>query len=221
MAVLAGDVIDAARDRHAAFDRQRHPNKGALRYLSGYVKALRGKIMAIDPAMVRVELPVVLPLANHDAGIALPAGTLLVDEVAGTFLKQPQPPWPIPIIDITARFAPNAPTGAAWQQGSTLFLRGPDTLWRDFASVTLYLVATPLTLTELDDPLAIPDAAELACTEACALFFAGREVQEASESKISLQKFVGTAAGAESDYLDTVKAGLAGKVFVTQDVWRP
>lgn len=221
MPLLAGTVIDTARDRHAAFTKERHPNKAALRELSAYAKSLHGKILQIDPDVLRVDVVTALPLAVFDDGIALPANTQYVAEAVARFpATSSRTPFPITIIDSAARNALNAPRGAAWQVGNVLYLRSPDTLWRDFDAIALAVVTLPGDLADLTDNLALPDAANFACIERLASFFAGREAEE-TESKISTQRFDAKAEKAETEYLNTVRAALTGKSFFTQDVWHP
>lgn len=221
MPLLAGNVIDAARDRHAAFGPQRHPNKAALRFLSAYVKQLHGKVLAINPDALRVDVTASLPLTTFDDGIALPANTQAIVEVVGRYpAATARSPYPITLIDASARNALNAPRGAAWRVGDTLYLRSPDTLWRDFDAIVFAVVTLPGSLAALDDTLAVPDAAEMACIEQVAAFFAGRVAQE-EETRIALDRFDQKAAEAEGHYLATVTAALTGTTFFTQDVWHP
>lgn len=220
MSLLAGNVIDAARDRHAAFDPKRHPNKMALRFLSSYVKQLHGKITAIDEDAVRVEITAGLPLADFSAGIPLPVNTRFVAAASVTY---PSPstfsPVPLTIIASGERNAFNTPAGAAWQVGGALYLAGDATRWKAFNSIAISVVTLPVDLVALQDVLAVPDAAELACVEAVALFFAKREVQESSgDPKIGLSAFVATATDAEKSYLNDVMNNVAGRTFYTLDV---
>lgn len=221
MPLLAGSVIDQARDRHAAFDRQHHPAKGALRFLSSYVKQLHGKVTRLDSSIITLSLDTALPLAVHEDGITLPAGTRLVQEaVANPATTAFVEPVPVAVLDFAQRFAPNAPRLAGWQQAGVFYLRSPNTLWSRCSSVTLTLSVLPLDLSTLEDTLAIPDAAELACVEAVASFFADRESQE-RETRISPDRFVAKAADAEAQFLNDVVTNLSGRVFFTQDTYQP
>jgi hypothetical protein len=81
-------------------------------------------------------------------------------------------------------------------------------------------VLLPPDLVDLDDTLAIPDAAELACVENVALFLARREAQESDgDGKIALSPFVAAATDAERQYLDDVKNNVSGRTFYTLDVY--
>lgn len=221
--MLARSVIDQARERHSAFDRKRHPDKGALRFLSLFVTTVVGKVMAIDPSALRLDYEVSLPLPDFDAGIALPTNTRLVDAVVGNY---PQTggfhrPIDIDVIDVDQRFAGNHRRAVCWQVKDTLFLRPPAEVWTALASLTLGLVLHPSPLAELDDALALPDPAEPACVEAVAAFFAKREAQETADSPINVNGFTADADKALASYVSDVMTNLSGRVFVTQDVYRP
>jgi hypothetical protein len=221
MALLAGSVIDAARDRHTAFDRKTHPSKMLLRYLSRYVKQLHGKITAIDEDAVRVEIVASFPLADFGNGIALPANTRYVAEASVTY---PAPstfaPAPLEIIQSSERNARNAPANGAWQVAGSLHLAGTADRWKQFDTIAISVVTTPVDLVTLDDLLAVPDAAEGACVEALALFMAQREAQESDgDPKIALSPFVAAFSDAEKSYLDDVKNNVSGRTFYTLDVY--
>lgn len=221
MTLLAGNVIDAARDRHAAFDRQRHPNKMLLRFLSRYARQLHGKLVALDPDAVRVETTANLPLADFDAGIALPANTVYVAEVAASYpAPSTLPPLPIDLIQSDERDAWNRPRAVAWQVGDKLYLGGTADAWTAFGQIAISSVQLPVALVALTDAIALPDAAESACVEAVAEFMAKREAQEGND-KIALAVFGEDAAKAEGAYLAVVMNNVAGRTFYTKDVYRP
>ena len=223
MTIRAGNVIDAARDRHAAFDPKHHPNKGALRILSQYAKRLHGKISQIDPNLVTVVDTVALPLADFTVGIPL-TSTRLVLDVQAHFANQttvPKDPYQVRLIDFQQRNAPNAPRAAAWQVGATLYLRPISTIWSNFDSVEITTSTVPADLADLDDTVALPDVAELACVERVALFFANREVQERPDSKINISIFAQTLGSAETDLLTDIGNNVGARSFFTEDVYRP
>lgn len=223
MPLLAGNVIDAARDRNPAFDKQHHPNKAALRHLSQFVKRVHGQLTQLDPSLVMLNVTTALPLADHSAGIALPAGTRLVESVVGNYAttnSPPRDPYRIRLIDFVQRFAPNAPRGAAWQQGGYLFLRAPSTIWQSFASVTYAISTMPTDLAELADTIALPETAENACIEEIAYHFAKREAQE-RDGKLSLDVFRTCAGEALEAFLSDISNNMGNRMFFTEDVWRP
>jgi hypothetical protein len=221
MALLAGNVIDAARDRHTAFDRKTHPNKMLLRFLSSYVKQLHGKVLALDEDDVRIETTFDLPMADFSAGITLPANVRYVAEASVTYpAPSTDSPVPLDIIQSSERNARNAPANGAWVVNGRLYLAGTAQRWTHFNKLAVSFVLLPPDLVDLDDTLAIPDAAELACVENVALFLARREAQESDgDGKIALSPFVAAATDAERQYLDDVKNNVSGRTFYTLDVY--
>lgn len=220
MALVAGNVIDAARDRHTAFDRKTHPNKMLLRHLSQYVRKLHAKVVAIDEDAVRIEQSYALPMADFAAGIALPANVRYVAEASVTYpAPSTSPPVPLTVIQSGERNAFNAPANGAWVVNGKLYLAGTAQRWTAFNNLAVSLVLVPPELVALDDVLALPDAAEEACTEAVALFMARREAQESDgDGKIALSPFVAALQDAEKSYLDDVKNNVSGRTFYTLDV---
>lgn len=211
MALVAGKVIDAAREYHVSFDPKAHPDKLCLGFLSRYVRQLHGKIVAIDPDAVRVEVTTALPLVDFDAGVALPANVRYVAEVAVRY-RAPStlPPVPLDVIQSDERNARNRPPGAVWTVGSVLFLAGNAQSYTNFDQIAISVVLLPVALAVLEDLLPVPDAAEAACVEAVAGFLAGR----VADAKVSL-------TGAERAYLDDLGNNVSGRTFYTQDVWQP
>ena len=223
MPIQAGSVIDQARSRNAAFNKNQHPNKGALQHLSKYVKRVHGLLAQLDPSLVTINVDTALPLVDFDAGITLPAGTRLVESIVGNYAttnSPPRQPYRIRIIDYVQRFAPNAPRGAAWQQGGVMYLRSPASIWASFASVTMTIATMPTDLADLADTLALPDTAEEACIEEVAYFFAKRVAQE-KESMVNIDVFKACASEAHQAFFDDISNNMGNRMFFIEDVWRP
>jgi hypothetical protein len=223
MAIVTATVIDKARDRHAAFDRKRIPDRMARRFLSDFCRQLHGRIEALNPSALRVDLAVALPLADFDAGIALPAGARFIAEIVA---KEPDTvanprSYPVRLIPVEQRSAPNGPLAAAWQVGNTLYLRSPASLWRYIGSLAVAYVPFPVELADVNAVLPVPDAAELACVERVAEFMARRGSTDPSAPPIDLGGFTSVADRAELAYLDDVKNQLTGMVIVTADEYQP
>lgn len=219
MTLVAGVVLDKARDRHASFDRKAFPDRMLRRYLSDYVRQLHGKVNAIDPEALRINYDVALPLVDHEAGIPLPANARLVDEVVAADKSDPTKLTPIDLIPAKSRNDRNAPFAAAWQIGSTLYLRSPASAWSAIGTIGIAYVPLPTELADANAVLALPDAAELACVEAVAKFMAGRGSLNTAAPPIDIAKFEREAARAEESYLDDAANRGAGQVFLTRDVY--
>lgn len=226
MARLVSSIINAARDRHVSFDPQRQPSGPLYRFLAQYTEKLTGKIIAIDPeAAPSVVETFDLDTFDFDAGVVLGANRSIVEV---TLLDKPTAPivktYNVDVIAAALRFAPNGPRRAAWELNGRFYLRGVTADWQNFESVSVRytggLAAEGVNMLRAAN-MVLPDATELACIEAVALFMAKRGHADPKLPPIDLAAFVATATDAETSYLDTVRAKLVGRSFFTQDVWRP
>lgn len=218
--LTAGGVINAARDRHAAFDRRRTPDGVLLRHLSAYTKQLHGRISSIDPDILRVEQSTAFPLADHEAGITLPDNRF-VAAVSIADNSTPANNYPIELIPAITRNDLNAPVLAAWQIGSKIYLRSPASLWTRASSIAISYIAIPVPLTKLSDTLAVPDTAELACIESVALLLARRGHNDPNLPRIVVREFADVFTDAEDQFLKDIANRLGGRRFRTRDIYRP
>jgi len=221
MALLASRIIEGARDRHPAFDPRRTPDPSALRFLSSYRKELAGKVAAIDDMALVVTQAVSMPLGTFDDGITLTANRYVAGVTALDNKATPET-HDIEVIPWAHRFDRNQPVNAAWEYGGKLFLRSPDTLWRDITELTISYVASMTTdLATLADDVGLPAEAERACTEAVAQFMAKRGHADPALPPIDKSEFAREADKAEGSYLADVANRITGRRFRTRDVWHP
>lgn len=214
--MLASEVILSARDRHRAFDRNNCPDAVALRFLSGYVAELHGKITRLDETALVSEQVVNMPMADFDEGITLLANRRVVGVTPQLTNDD------VGVIDLIPwehRNDRNQPSAAAWMYNGKLFLRSPSTLWNNVATVTVSYIPLPVTLTTMGATVPLPDMSVTACVEKTAAFMARRGTTDASLPPINLKEFVYAANEAESLYLDEVKDRITGVMFRTRDVW--
>lgn len=217
MPLLAGSVIDAARDRHVAFSRERAPQGVCLRFLSQAVRHLLGRVAEIDEDLLRVEMNVVLPLADFAAGIALPANRSVVAVTVEETGVNPRS-FDIPIVPAALRNDVNTPLAAAWQIGNSLYLRGKANDWTSFGSIAVSTIPVPAEITKSTDELPVEDTAERALADAVALELAGRMVGVEGVPPINLAAFAAKAAASEDRYLDDVRNRTHSRVVQTRDV---
>jgi hypothetical protein len=226
MARLVSKIVESARDRHPAFDRQRMPNGVVYRFLADYCQEVQGKIMAIDPTYGGVEQTIVfaLPLGDFDAGLELGPGRVVNDIVAVTpDTVTPTQMIPVPLLDRQQRFARNGPTRAAWQEGEVLYLRAPDTLWSSFGSIEVQVVAnfTDDDVESLQLPnavLPLPDAAARMVADALALYMARRGASDPTLPAIDPRIFAAAATESEGAFYDGIRQRHVGRTFLTADV---
>jgi hypothetical protein len=221
MTLLAGDVIDAARDRHAAFDRERAPQGVCLRFLSQSARRLHGKIMEIDEDVLRVEQNTVLPLADFSAGIALPANRTIVGVTVQDRSAVNPRSFDIDLVPANLRNDRNTPAAAAWQIGNKLYLRGAASDWTQYGSIAVSTVPIPPLVAKSSDVIDLPDTALEALADAIALQLAKRGVTPKDGERlppIVLGAFVASAKSSEDDFLDEIRNRLTGRTFQTRDV---
>lgn len=220
MPLLAGDIIDEARDRHAAFDNRRNPQKVVRRFLASYCVDLAGRINRIDEQALLAESVVAMPLADFNAGIVLPAnrgiaGIVAVDNhVPG--LKSP-----VELVPWATRGDANVPLASAWLYGGKLYLQGVASSWRNIVSLAIAYVPDFALLTADADVIPLRQDARLTLVENAALFMAGRGHTDKNLPPIDMKKFVAAAGGAEEEFLKNVSNQLGLTHFRTRDVWSP
>lgn len=219
--LTVGGVIDAARDRHSAFDRRRTPDGVLLRHLSAYVKHLHGRIAAVDPDVLHAEQVTALPLADHAAGITLPANRTVAAVAVGD-KSTPQRSFDIDLIPAKSKNDFNAPVYAAWQLGNKLYLRSPASLWTQGKDIAIAYVAIPVSFTKLEDDITtLPDTAEMALIESIALLLARRGHADPALPDIDVKEQIRIAADAEESFVKDIANRKVGRRFRTRDVWRP
>src|SRR5512146_2493014 len=120
MTLIAGDLISAARDTHAAFNKERTPPATALRLLWQYAKELHGKIANVDPMLLITDLSIPMPLADYNAGYELPANRYVqeVRAVDGTGSTRQ-----VDLVPFAHRFDHNQRVHVAWTEADFLHLR--------------------------------------------------------------------------------------------------
>lgn len=217
MALVAGDVIEAARDRHKAFVRELAPQGMALRFLSQYQRELLGKIAEIDEDVLRTDTNTVMPLAVFDNGIALPANRTIVAISALTTGAVPNS-LEVALVPASLRNDRSTPARAAYQIGDKLFLRGAASDWTTIGSIAVATVPVPVPVTKSTDVLVVPDTAERALIENLALAMALRGHNEPNIPAIDTGAFGARAKDAEQAYLTEVLNRTTGRAYHTRDV---
>jgi hypothetical protein len=229
MTRLVSGVITAARDEHPRFDERTAPPGPVYRRLATYCQELSTKLAALDPTIAGVEVTLTfdLPLADFDAGMALGAHRVVTEvSIVDSPDRNPQHSYPIDLISRDQRFAPNGPVAAAWQEGNILYLRGPDTRWRDYNGGTVQVQVIEAmgddAAAALQSPTAVlplPDDAAPAVIANLALFMAIRAAAEGAT--IDVASYERRAREAEGIFLEGVLDRPGARTFFTQDVWRP
>lgn len=220
MTLLAGDIIDEARDRHAAFDVRRNPQKAVRRFLASYCVELAGKINRIDETALITEYVQALPLADFTVGITLPANRGIAGVVA-LDNKSPAQKFPVDLIPWATRGDSNVPLASAWLYAGKLYLQGEAASWRNIVSIAVAYTPDFALITADADVIPLRQDTRMALIENAALFMAGRGHNDTALPPIDMKKFAMTAAEAEGDALKNVANALGAIHFRTRDVWSP
>ena len=193
MTLTVRDIIDGARGHHASFDESRHPTR-----------------------LLRTEMVVTFPLADHEAGIALDANRQ-VDEVVAKDSAGAE--YPVDLIPARQRLDRGIRAASCWQIGQTLYLTSPSTLWARMTSLGIALVPVAANLSAPSDTIPLPDICDAALQAHLALFMAVRH--PGGEPVPNVKTFHELAKDAEDTLLDDFVTGQAGQIIRTRDVYGP
>lgn len=165
MTITAAQILNRARDLHAALSEQNAPDVLMFRELSARQDTFFDKIFARVPAMLAKVLTVPLPLADFDAGVDLateiPGGWKDLTPAAEFRLSG----TPVPRAIVEAKFIPweqrlMGPSLPAFTlRDNTLFFLGSDTNYARFTEFRLTYTPIPERIVDEDSVVALPDDA--------------------------------------------------------------
>lgn len=181
--LIAGGLVDAARDFHPSFNEEQHPDKGLLRQLSRDEKRLIGLLAERSEDRVASSIT-----WNQDViGVNAFAGTPLimpqyVSLVDAKVYMDSTTGNEAPVLITASRQHPEAIVRGPQihVQGQLLYLLIPRgvpgyrTGWEAFNRLTVRYIPVAPPLTTLEQVLTIPDFAETALVENLAAWLAGR-----------------------------------------------
>lgn len=211
----AESVIEASRDRHASFDRQRHPGPILLRFLDRLQRYLLGEAVQRDISFLAQEHPVLFPLADFTAGYLLPFTFHILH--GGDLVMQGQRVGEFNLIPYGRRFSP-VPLYSGWTMGQTLHFRGMASDWIPVDQVVLSYVPTVTRLSTITGGLTLPRSAEAAMVEHLAAFMAQRGHKDPRLPPIDITAFEATAAREEGKWLAQVGDRRRTQVKYVKDV---
>jgi len=200
MPLIAGTIIDEARDMHPSFDIQTHPNKVCLRALSRWQESfLKRCLIAYPELMDDGVAEVTLPLVSFEAGAAL-AQVVSVQDVVVVIGEAE---YPLTLLAYAARFDPQ-PLYAGWIINSTLYLQGKASDWAGASKLRLRYMVNPTALALPTDELILPEAARTAAVHAVAGFLAGRQISRTKGMLADPNYFRTIQQEAEEAYLESL-----------------
>lgn len=218
MPLLAGDVIDEARNAHPAFDKNRNPQKIVRTALSSYVGRLLGKINEIDETGLVLEQTQAMPLAVFANGITLTANRGVREIVA---VDAQGKRYPIELIPAGQRNDRQTRVASAWIVNGVLYLNGIAATWNGISQIAISYTPLAGAIAADTDVLAAPDHARAAIVAALALFMARRYHvdKDGDLPPINIDDFKEEARTLELEFLEEVANSTSSQVFRVRDVW--
>lgn len=195
--LIAGDVINDARDLHPAFDDNTHPDAVMLRALNRAQQELFGDTLVRYPSFKAVLQEVALPLDDFTAGIALEV-PLFVSDVTRTSQGEESP---LAVLPWDHRFDGNQPYYRCWIDSGVLYLAPPASIWTTVDQINIRFASEPTDLVALEDTLAMPDSARSALVNALAQVMAGRGTQRQDIQPPSVAYYSQIASDSREKYL--------------------
>jgi hypothetical protein len=184
MALLAGDVINHARDMHPALSVVNAPAVVGYRAISRFQGDLVEQIAARQPGFLAETLTVALPLATFASGINLTtlitSGWLALEDMFARLTSDSDTTrWPLRCENVPWGQRDMAqPWPAFTMRNDVLYLLGTETDWSVMSSLRISYTAQPADVTQDSSALVVPlDARETLATSLCA-FYLSRLVSE-------------------------------------------
>jgi hypothetical protein len=197
----AQSVLEAARDKHSSFDKQRHPDPILLRFLDRYQRQLLAKAIERNGSFAAATVELALPAAADFAGgIRLGFAYHLIHGGEVGFLTGGQQEFTL--VPYGQRYM--APGLSGWIHGNRLHLAGAASDWTGVTGITLSYVPTVSRLSNLRSVLQLPRSSEAAMVEAVSAFMAGRGHNDPQLPPINVAGYVSVAALAEQDFLQEI-----------------
>lgn len=218
MTLVAGTLIDEARDMHVSFDARHHPPKALLRELDRYQVDLLSRLLQINEDYLSSTLSTLLPLAVFADGIGISADHIPTRAEAidthGDAHDLTLLPW--------AYRQDPAPRIAGYVNSSRLYLRGEAAGWTHFTRIDLFLQPRPTALTAFTgtgSALTIRDGARDALVTRVARFMAFRGHTEVGTPSPNTREFDALWREAEARVVQEVANMRSGETFSVREVW--
>lgn len=215
MAFTVADVIENARDQHPAFDPERTPDTVLMRELNRYARTLLFLLLERDSSHYTTETNVPLPLADHDAGITLPAHVLF--QGATLNCSNLDATTELKIIPFRKRHEPGVPY-PGYIHGGTLYLVGNAEDFSQFDSLDYWLVPDPTALTLLTQTIELPDDAQEALAHRLC-FFMARRTPIYEQAPMPVREFQAWWKEAEDEFLVEIATHNRTEANYIREVW--
>ncbi len=202
--LVAGDLIDEARDEHPTFDDRRHPGKALRRRLNRYQRELIPEITTRNRSILTDVLEQSLPLADFAAGVVVPDYSYpAVVEIEGPpeagELKNRT--FDIDIVEWAARHGYHM---ASYLRNNVLYLTGTARDWNGLTTLRFYYVPEVDDLTAPTSTLILPNSARSCLVANLAAFMASRGRTEDPKEQPDKAWFDGQWQRAEQRFFSTM-----------------
>lgn len=215
MAVTVADIIEGARDYHAALDPYTHPDKVAIRWLDRYHKQLVLKVAQINPDELALFQDVSLPLADFDAGEATNdahqylSGKAFFQGQTNLWDRLEKLPW-----ESRGRRIHHPAYSII---NATIRLHGVAADWTQYDSLEIRYIPMTVDLSDGADLIVLPDTAEIPMTAGCAYFLLRRQPEQ--PYKGYLAEIRAEWQGAENVFLGEIAGRKKTELSQVNEVW--
>lgn len=202
--LVAGDLIEAARDEHPSFTEQRHPDPVLVRGLSRYQRRLVARLVQVNRTVLTQVQETALPLADFDTGITLvdykyPAAVEveLPPETGGGPVRKYQ----VELVPWQGRLRHHL---GAYIRDHVLYLTGTAQDWVGFTKVRFFYIPEVEALTATTGAggaLVLPNAAEPCLVAYLASVMAQRGIVDGTLERADARVFRQNWREAEDEFL--------------------
>lgn len=224
MTITAQEVIEAARDQHAAFSPQRNPNRLLLRQLAQYKRRLFAKITDVNSSVLQVvATDVTVDITAFDFTNGQDLGDHLYILPDGEIEPQneidPGDRAKFTLIGQNVRNF-SRPALSGWMRANRLFLQGSAQDWNGFITLHLSVIPMPTGPTALADNFdPMPDSGQDALVNYLALVMAKRGHSDDTLPGIDVRGFRADFAEAERQFLEELGLRKKARKIRTLDVY--
>ena len=204
--LVVGDILNFARDLHPAHDRERTPDRVAIRLLSTIERDLAAEIAQVNPDYLLSTATIAAPIAAGESSAQTIPAFHHIRGGTVTFAADGPVNRGLELITWERRY--RQPFNfQAYLRGGSLYFVGEDADWADVSSVDVYYTpippALPETATALTSSMTLTDQARGVCQWMLAQHMAVRgaahpDTPEASRPDVGY--FATQAAQARTDF---------------------
>lgn len=215
MALIAGDVIDTARDWHASFSVRDHPDKGLLRALGACERDLLQRALQVNEDYSRVVASTALPLATFATGIAVPANLMIH---GAEYVDNTGRAHDIDLKPMMYRDDPAHPL-TLYLGDDVVYLRGTAQDWNGLTAINIIYTPEPVMPATLAATLTLEEDARSALTAYLVLMMARRGTLRTDIPKPDVRAALLWYERAEKEFLHAIANRRAGQTFGVRETW--